>query len=615
MKYILRHFFFISFILPAVVLSAQPTACNKNDLALFQKLYIDLQNKLNYEGSDAFLKNGLVKEKPHAKGSAYGGKVFEDALYKEYQNSLRKVAMLYQNSKWENSGIKSNSSLAEFFKAIDSADSNAFIMNNDIKKVIENLEKASKEKYTAENDKKFILNENDKYLLEKMLTHAQDRIVSVQEFEKNNKDQRHFKKDYLKKVANAPLNRLITVLKNANIKAESNIADTITEIAADKTAMTSAITANINDLKKWLKENKHCAHKIKNPGFIQSNIQIKNYHKFLDALTCSSIETTPLDKLNAANLVAVLHFINANEKFLNKPGAKAETAMDELKLEAAIDETFKKLGSHISCSKVLGENGKNKYFVQNLPYADNKFDMSKIKCKKGGTKLNESVCSQSIKLVSDPLGRGIEIVKKNEKGPELTFSIENGTEDCRDISTGEPEQDSTTPPKETKTQAQCDELGKAENKKYKLDTEKNECVESKEPAAETKAPQLSAEEEKCIKDDLDEKGNRKNLKIWNAEKKLCEDKPAAKPDPAAAQVSKEEEECYKKDRDETGLRTNKFIWNSEQKKCISKESQESKTDPSGDLDMPVSYAPKAAPSRFVPVNIPTRQMYILPGMP
>jgi hypothetical protein len=61
----------------------------------------------------------------------------------------------------------------------------------------------------------------------------------------------------------------------------------------------------------------------------------------------------------------------------------------------------------------------------------------------------------------------------------------------------------------------------------------------------------------------------------------------------------------------------RYRWNSETKKCDDKEKKkESKDDDnSPDEAQAPQYAPKQAPGRFQPINIPTRQMYILPGMP
>lgn len=392
----------------------------------FKKLYLELQGQfLNYEGKDTKVdaKGNLTLTK-HDPTKPYEGRVFEDAIFKEYQNSLKKVARLYQAAKFDKDADdlkKSTPGLVEFLKAIDEGDQTNYIKNNKINDVINSLADASKKKF-ANGDKKFVLTDNDQYLLKKLLTHAQDRICSVEMFEKTGKKTKNFTAEELGLIRNAPLNRIISAIKGAKIGADSEL------LVDETTAISSAMAEHMQKLSDWMKKNKECQKAIANPSFIQPNIQGCNYNKLLDVLNQDNLD----------QVQAVLHFINANERFLNRAQTKAETAMDELKLESMIDGTFKNLGNKVTCSKVTdAKNNKKRLFVRNLPYKDNKFDTSKIACRLKDRELKPSECAQKIELVSDELGRGLELKQKEKSGPAITFSIIDNP-DCVDLQPSSP---------------------------------------------------------------------------------------------------------------------------------------------------------------------------------
>lgn len=402
--------------------SAQAASVNcVAEKAEFKKLYLELQAKfLNYEGKDTFVDSkGNMLLVPHDPKKEYEGKVFEAAIYQEYQNSLKKVAKLYQAAKFGSDADdikKGTPGLVEFLKAIDDGDNSAYIQKSKIGDVIDDLYKASNAKFGNSSDKKFALNENDKYLLKKLLTHAQDRLCSVESFEKTGKGTKLFDANYLGQVRNAPLNRLIGALKNAKIGSESEL------LVDEKTAISSAMSAHIKQLADWMKKNEACKKAISNPAFLQENIQGCNFNKFLEVL----------NQQNLDEIQSVLHFINANERLLNRAQAKAETALDELKLESVIDSTFAGMGNAVSCSKIDGPNNKQRIFVRNLPYKENKFDTSKVACKIKDKELKSSECSQKIELISDELGRGLELRQKDKTGQAVTFSI-SGSSSCENL--------------------------------------------------------------------------------------------------------------------------------------------------------------------------------------
>ena len=423
----------ISFCIMGGLKAAQPT-CSNLELANFKKLYIELQKQLNYEGKDAYIdQNGIVKLKSHT-GKEYEGKVFEEALFKEYQNTLKKVGKIYQANLASDSQVTtSNPLLVNFMKAIENenAVTQDFISKIKIKEVIEELAKESEKKFNSGSDKKFILNAGDKYLLEKLLTHAQDRLCTVNQFDKDGKPTRIFKDvNYLKKIQNAPLNRLIQSIKNAKISRDSKIdlSNPSLDLVDPDVATKSAITEHMNNLANWVKNNKHCESKIRSSTFmnsIQANIQACNYSLMLDTL----------NKDNTSNLEAVLHFINANERLLNRGQAKAETALDEIKLEGFISTAFDNLGTMVRCTQISkpGDEDDKKIFIRNLPYdqTKNTFDKSSIICTQNSKELPNNECIKKFDLYSDGLGRGLEL-KPKEGARNFQFSIKNSP-DCDNI--------------------------------------------------------------------------------------------------------------------------------------------------------------------------------------
>lgn len=489
----------------------------------FKSLYVKLQQQLNYEGKDAYLdKNFVVQLKPHEKNAPYPGKEFEDALFNEYQNSLRKVGKLYQAAKFEgDDGFKSNDLLVNFMKSIDdkSSDSSNFVNKTKIKDVINALEEASKKKY---GNSKFAINDGDKYLLEKLLTHAQDRICSVNKYEETHKGTALFKADYLEKVRSAPLNVLINSIKNASIEKDSKIdlkpaSDLTASLVDPNVAVKSAIADNLNQLSAWVKKVKasgpNCLASIKSKDFagkIQGQIQGCNYGQF--------IETLSQDNVN--NLESVLHFINANEKLLNRAAAKAETNSDELKLEGFVSQAFANLGTAVRCAEFNPENSSDKkVFIRNLPYnqKSNQFDTSGIICKSNSKILGADSCRKQFDLSSDSLGRGLEIKAKKGAFDNLTFSVKD-SESCADISFKNPNApvDNHVELASITTLEQC-VAQKKPGSVFNWDTKKKSCGEFSALLADAALKQAA---QQCVV----QKKNGYDYK-WDSSKNSCDEIP------------------------------------------------------------------------------------------
>jgi hypothetical protein len=695
----------IGFILITSSAFAATNACYSTaELNDFKTIYVQLQQQLNYEGQDAFLdKKFQVQLRPHAKGTPYGGKEFELAMFGEYQNSLKKVGRLFQAAKFEgDENFKSNPLLVKFMEAIEEKNSSSteFIQNTKIKEVITALEDASIKKFGSTTDKKFVLNAGDKYLLEKLLTHAQDRICNLITFDKNgNQDTHLFKKDYLQKVKNAPLNRIVNTLKTAQLNKDSKIelspSDSLTASLVDPNAVVqSALADNLNQLSQWVKKVKSrgdkCLEALKSKSFansIQANIQTCNLGHFIDTIS----------EDNFSNLEAILHYINANERLLNFAQAKAETGLEALELEKIIDSTYSNLGKKVGCTLVNSENGQKKLFVRNISYENGVFDYSKISCKIKGKELSPSDCAKKIEFVSDEFGRGLEVRQKAKSGAPITLSVIENPE-CTDVGLSAEEapvlqsslltedickkkseelgiemvlnEDKTEcirrprayverPMTEFKTDEICKLEGKAQTPPVDLvaDKDHKKCIPRVSGEMNADKCKILAEKEKkplvfdpikktCeeAKDEMDADKCRvkaekeKKPLVFDPEKKTCEEKAfedkcaeegLKKTPPEFLILGPDKKSCIEDgqkkceadnakwiEEKNNGGRAIKFSWNSktnscEDKKPDPKSEKEKGGDSEGEDDAPVN--PKQAPQRFVPINTPTRQMWVAPG--
>ncbi|MBC7430031.1 MAG: hypothetical protein H7336_15560 [Bacteriovorax sp.] len=656
------------------------TSCLQTKKNEFKTLYLKLQQSLNYEGKDIEITNdktGAFKLVPH-KGEEYEGRIFEKKLFQEYQNSLRKVGLLYQAAKNDaasnSAEFNSNKELIDFMKAIDSGNDSKYIATTNIETVIKQLRKASEVKYAQDSKdpkdhKSKVINENDEYLLTKLLTHAQDRLCSIREYTKTKKGTRFFSAEEMEKKKNAPLNQLLLAVKDANLNKDSEINIVDTDVAIN-----SAIQESINALTKWMSDNKSCKAAISSIAFmnsIQIGIQSCNYNEFINSLVITPDKAT-------TDIERILHFINSNEKFLKKAAPKAETDLDEFKLQAFVDRTFSNNGTKIHCTEVVNSNKDGKrLFVRNLPYLDekSKFDTSKIACKvkvaaskkvpASERTLTEQECAARIDLISDDLGRGIEVKQKNLKEAPISFSIRDNPE-CADVSLITPQAE--TPPLKPETpqipavwtMESCKILGNSKSISMILDTSvtPNTCIPEYDNA-------------KCEKKGIDEKSPVKLIAKKDASgcepltsetdetcstKGLLDTPPVAKilvngkcelpakkkkeecekdgKDLASDELSciekkkedkKEEEseadkECkvnnIKRAEDKGGIVTD---WKVKDGKCIDTKADKSGKKKIGEKDeQEVKVRPEQpfeVPGRFVPIQIPTRQMYVLPGMP
>lgn len=356
------------------------------DTEKFKKQYIDLQNALRYSGKKIEYKNGkIVESKEAVSDSDAPGKKVEQALYNNYLAALGKIKKIYDYMKSpesvsaEDKTILSNESVTKFFKEIDPNTPRKTVSDVNIDKLIEQLKKVK--------NKDFSLNENDAYLLRKLIAHSQDRICTLEDYVKTGKATTPSRKKYLDDLKVAPINRMITSLREMAGTEDLKFSD-------QDLAIEEAVKEGINNLHKTALECKGRLFSIR----FNEPVQSCNYNKFIQALSTDDSSFRPFE--------AILHFINANQN--------ATMATTSLNL---LDKEFK---ADVRCT--LDPKTKT-IFVQNLPIKNNTIDPAVIRCVKKGQELSGKACisGMTIELVD---GKGHNFTAKKDSGIEK-LSIEN----------------------------------------------------------------------------------------------------------------------------------------------------------------------------------------------
>lgn len=402
----------------------------------FRRLYLELQAKyLNYAGKDTTLDSkGKIVLVPHKENAPYEGKEFEEAIFKEYLNSVSKVAKLFQDSRFR-PDVQSNEKLVNFLESID-GNENTFIndTSKEISDIVEMLYQESNRKYKSGPDAKYAMTERDKYLLKKLVTHAQDRICSVRQYDRTNGkgSTRYFTNRELHQQMNAPLNRILYAIREAKITDKDRIVLYEPEelMVNGKEAVHSAIKAHINDIAKFVRENKKCMQYFKNHKIIQKEIQPCNYQLFLDSLEKGPAEFSELE--------SILHFINANDKFKDYGTKLADTDLDpellEMRTRLRLERDDKPVFSELACSKLKNDKGEEAIFLRNMPSkpgTQDEPDTSIIECfdAKSNHQLDAQACQKLIKVEFDPIGRGLVVKTVEEKNSgQYKFSIKEKPE-------------------------------------------------------------------------------------------------------------------------------------------------------------------------------------------
>lgn len=579
MKIHLQKFIFKMFVLlltnsllfNQIAIAKTPKNNCKKEMNDFKAAYQALLDKYDYKDA--------ANEK--AADQYHKGKNFEAKLFGMYQNALRKVAKVYQANKKTppSTTATSNDVLSSFFKQIED-------YKNDKKLTLDGKIPQGKEKYETNISKivdelvkqskdsgEYAISADDAYMLKNLLVHSNDFICRTSWLAKDINELRKTKKyteaqiSEIVSIANSPLNRMVIAL--------SAVTDTtnLTLVNDDANAIHASVETDLKILReKWneIKINhKECIEKIKssNTNFLQNDIQNCNYKKFLDSL----------DNSNISDLESILHFINANEQHrLNGYGAlktpKTQTGLDEKLLDSMIDNTFGK--QKPTCVDVNG-----KKFIHNLEYENQKFKTDGIiVCKKEDdqTILSDADCSKFYELVVDSInGLGLEFKLKpqpkvkTKKGqrpkpqPKITVSFDSANTAGCSISQppSEPPHIHQPPVQNPQT---CIEP-------RALDASKN-CV------CPSDKPNYIEKDNKCLteKEETDpEKECIARGRVWDKDSIPQCKKPAESDDRRRAPVDAANPYEYLNDLDDT----------------------------------------VPARGNFVPIQIPTRQPYMLPGLP
>lgn len=468
----------------------------------FRRLYLELQAKyLNYEGKDTtFDSKGNIVLVPHKANAPYAGKEFEEAIFKEYLNSVSKVAKLFQDAKFRPEISKPNTKLIDFISSIDS-DKDTFINDSskEIADIVEMLYQESNKRYKSSADAKYALTERDKYLLKKLVTHAQDRLCSVNFYDKNREKTKYFTKTELHQQMNAPINRIIYAIREAKITDKDRIVlyEPDQLMVNGKEAVHSAIKAHINDIAKFVRENNACIARIKDLNFLQKNIQPCNYKQFIESLQKAPGEFSELE--------SILHFINANDHFFDYVKKTAETDLDpeilEMRTKLRLQrEDGEDVLTQLACSTGKNEKGEEAIFLRNMPSkpgTNDEPDTSIIECfdAKTNAPVNAQKCQQIIKVESDYIGRGLVVKTVEQKNSKMyKFSIK-GKPECSQIINND-----LTGPNENLLQEDPNNNDKKCALGQVFDKEKKQCVPITAGFCANQGLILDPQKEQCIED-------------------------------------------------------------------------------------------------------------------
>jgi hypothetical protein len=406
----------------------------------YRTLYLCLQQQLDYDGKKTILKNGkAVSSEDKAPEGASNGKKFQDALYKEFKNSLIKVAALYQTAKKDSPEPVSekDSKGKEIIGLLKIIDPEIVNYKDDahinFNKFFENLLSKSKEKF--KDNEKLQLNSDDILLLQKLLIHAQDRVCLLQRLETKGKATKSFSKEYLKEVAQSPLNQLLLALKQSD--SPDKVLLKPEEFTKDELAIQESVKSAFKSLKDFYndKNYKQCLQdknkQLAIMNSIQDNIQVCNYKKFLDALNGPDTN----------NLEAILHFINANEQLMKdekplnpKATIAADAGLKNLNVAEIVQSIAKPEASKISCT-----GDASPYTISNLKKnSDGSVNKDQFKCITSVDDKEKSGddCFKLIKIAGDKISKNPDVSGQ----PTLSSLSIQGSDDkkCNDMFKVEP---------------------------------------------------------------------------------------------------------------------------------------------------------------------------------
>ena len=560
-------------------------SCSTSEIANFKSEYIKLQNAMKFEGKDIKLENGKsigVGESSAAENSP--GQELEKALYQQYKNALLKVGKIYNHMNVEKNEtntkiLNENPDLVKFFKAIDTSTKKPNTENLKIGTLLEQLKKVK--------IKDFELNDEDTYLLNKLMIHSQDRICTLQRYESSKKTPRTA---YLEQLSKSSMNKMIESLRSLDKTKDIQLGN-------EETAISQAIKDSLENLRKIIKDNKNCETLLMNSPLLGDTVQTCNYTKFVKSLSA--------DKFN--EIESILHFLNANQQAKN-----ARSDLDWINTQFTAE-------TKTSC---YVDPQTNSIYVQNLSYVSgsNKLDSSKISCSSEAVQLKPADCVSGLNFnFEDGLGMKVSSKGKTSSHPAITeFSIQGG-DNCNKVIFNKP--------KKMDEKACKDQNIKGKTPKFDWRKDDKNNFICFDLSSECKDPKIWDDTKGCTDKPTTDPAIKictdKNVKdkaiqyVWNealTEAAKCEDQKAKCAidtkkiwdDQAGCKDKPVEDDCLKLiDGREPGA--------SEIKTCRDNKKQVEDDTPAETAEK--VYADKPAPARFQPPQIPTRQAYMLPGMP
>ena len=583
--------------------------CSNVVLPAFKQLYLCLQRQLDYDGK---LKLPDRKNKPDTAGSAQftpdtsPGVQEEAELYKAYQNALTKVAIIYKDAKTNSIDKDANPEIAKFFNQLDQTDTGTdsdFIKKSNFDKLLLELQTSSNSNINSAAH----ISNDEIYLLRKLLTHAQDRIATTSKFEKDeNKPQKHFNVDQLKKIQAAPLNRMLNAIRNGHINQNSSL------VVNQKEIVSEVIKQNLNSLREIYNLSDKCKKTINNDN-PQAHFQKVNYGLFLKALDCPAKNDTSTIIFKNRDLEALLHFINTNQKFNPKNLASIgslnyDTKLDPLKYEKNTDLTFNK---EFSCD--IDTNNHQLVTVRNLPVNTNgTFNFNKIKCK--DPQGADMTCPDAFtKITPGSIGQGLQITL-----PKGISYIEVDGKKCGDTS---------SPPAAQPAQITCKKSadGKVNVTNYdenKLTCKINNEEKSGKDCSSLLVITLDADADAKTTTTISRKSGKESDSLDSLSIKdqsgcdnlLPKPTPPVPPAPPTSTDScpvatENNEACCKKKNITDEFQTEftalkRYTWNSKDKICVDREAVDATTGP----ETGTRAAPAGDPSVGMPTPSPLIQM-------
>lgn len=596
----------------------------------FKAQYFELRNYLNYGDSgekELVYKNKKITTQVRTEKDEFGGKQLEAELYNEYKNALKKVAALYKDyvTTPATTPNQSNPLLVKFFTSISSPSFNEnndkSINIDDIKNLLDLLQEKSKEN----SNPLFRINDDDKYLLQELLTHVTDQYCASRDG-----------KPYVKKF---PINRMIALLNKAKITKDTEIL-----LVEQEKVIEIAVKGQLEKLRTFINNNRNCFFRKDSNGKDHAKLEFLTNLKF-EIQTCN-VESF-LNILNEGptrDLETILHFVNANSRGRKPVGTN-------LKIEH-FDNFVNNIFTGADCNVLDGILS-----ITNLP-KDSPLPMENITCKDAKNTLID--CKNAIEFKTDS-GTLKQIGLKDE-ATEISISIKDQTK-CQNIklknNIEKPIVEKTPPevvclkteglkkdPKDNKciplTKDDCVEneaFNSKSNKCEELNCNKetqiieNHACKNK-PAAEVPAPQTTPE---CKTEEGKVLNNEKTA-CRNMTKEDCKEPNSVfveethtcraltsddctvkgeiiKDNKCVPKPSNGEEACDKQNF-ENGVRiSSKFKWDEANNKCNGpkEESSDSPQEDNTNSTFVPDTTEKPVPGRFKEITIPSRNPGMLPG--